>query len=85
MFQLDDAQLDQMLLEADSTLDLTQRKAAYEACVARIMDWGCMVPCYQDLANMTYQTNRVDETTLPDDMTGYYGWLQEIYKIALKE
>ena len=85
VFQLDDAQLDQMLLEADSTLDLTQRKAAYEACVARIMDWGCMVPCYQDLANMTYQTNRVDETTLPDDMTGYYGWLQEIYKIALKE
>ena len=49
----------------------------------RIRDWGCEVPCYQDHANLVYNVHKIDGTSLPTDMTGYYGWLQEIYKISL--
>ena len=83
VFQLNDAELDQLLTAADSTLDLSQRKAIYAQSVECIMDWGCEVPCYQDHANLVYNVQKIDGTSLPTDMTGHYGWLQEIYKISL--
>ena len=83
VFQLNDAKLDQLLTAADSTLDLSQRKALYEQSMERIMDWGCEVPCYQDHANLVYNVQKIDGASLPTDMTGHYGWLQEIYKISL--
>ena len=83
VFQLNDAELDQLLTAADSILDLSQRKALYEQSLERIMDWGCEVPCYQDHANLVYNVQKIDGTSLPTAMTGHYGWLQEIYKISL--
>ncbi len=83
VFQLNDAELDQLLTAADLTLDLSQRKAIYAQSMERIMDWGCEVPCYQDHANLVYNVQKIDGTSLPTDMTGHYGWLQEIYKISL--
>ena len=45
VFQLNDAELDQLLTAADSTLDLSQRKAIYAQSVECIMDWACEIPC----------------------------------------
>lgn len=83
VFQLDDPELDQLLLEAHSTVDQTQRQELYRQCMDRIMDWACEVPCYQDHGNLAYHTQRLNADTLPSDMTGHYGWLQEIYHLEL--
>ena len=83
MFQLDDPELDQLLLEARSTVDQTQRQELYRQCMERIMDWACEVPCYQDHGNLAYHTQRLNADTLPADMTGHYGWLQEVYNLEL--
>lgn len=83
VFQLDDPELDQLLLEARSTVEQTRRQELYRQCVDRIMDWACEVPCYQDHGNLAYHTQRLNADTLPSDMTGHYGWLQEIHNLEL--
>lgn len=83
VFQLDDLELDQLLREACSTLDQSRRQELYQQCLDRIMDWACEVPCYQDHGNLVYHTQRLNAETLPTDMTGHYGWLQEVYNLEL--
>ena len=83
VFQLDDPELDQLLLEACSTLEQTRRQELYRQCVSRIMDWACEVPCYQYNGSLVYRTQRLNADTLPADMTGHYGWLQEVHRLEL--
>lgn len=83
VFQLDDPELDQLLLEARFTLDQPRRQELYQQCMDRIMDWACEVPCYQDHGNLAYHTQRLKAETLPTDMTGHYCWLQEIHNLEL--
>ena len=83
VFQLDDPELDQLLLEARSTVDQTRRQELYRQCVDRIMDWACEVPCYQDHGNLAYHTQQLNADTLPADMTGHYGWLQEVHRLEI--
>lgn len=81
VFQLDDPELDELLMEARSTVDQTRRQELYRQCLDRIMDWACEVPCYQEHGNLIYHDERLNADTLPEDMTGHYGWLQEIHKL----
>ena len=81
VFQLDDPGLDQLLLEAHSTVDQTRRQEIYQQCLSQIMDWACEVPCYQYYGTFVYNTQRLNADTLPADMTGHYGWLQEIHHL----
>ena len=74
-----DPELDQLLLDARSTVDLAEREAVYEQCLERIWDWACEVPYFQSHDELLYNSARVDPASFPENMTGYYGWLQEIH------
>ena len=78
-----DPELDQLLLDARSTVDPAEREALYEQCLDCIWDWACEVPYFQPYDQLLYNSARVDAATLPPDMTGYYGWVQGICALEL--
>jgi peptide/nickel transport system substrate-binding protein len=48
-----------------------------------IMDWGVELPVYQRSDAQIFSSERVNVSTLPGDMTPYYGWADEIQNIEL--
>jgi peptide/nickel transport system substrate-binding protein len=49
-----------------------------------IMDWGVELPVYQRSDAYIVSTERVDVSTLPTDMTPYWGWLNGVENIEMK-
>ena len=48
------------------------------------MDWGVEIPIYQRSDAYTVSTERVDVSSLPNDMTPYWNWKSEIENIVAK-
>ncbi len=82
-YQIQDADLDEIILEARSSADNTYRKAAYKEALEIILSWGVELPLYQRKDAVVLSTERVNVDTLPQDMTPYYGWSDEIYNLEL--
>ncbi len=83
-YHIQDAELDQLILDARSSTDQTYRKAVYKACLDIIVDWAVEVPVYQRQNCVIFSAERVDLTTIPTDITTFYGWMSEVEKIAVK-
>ena len=82
-YHLEDPELKAWIREARSTTDQNRRAELYAQCLDRIMDWACEVPLYQDQNALIFNHTRIDATSLPADMTGYYGWMQEVQNLRL--
>ncbi|MCH5324237.1 MAG: ABC transporter substrate-binding protein [Eubacterium sp.] len=80
---INDADLDDLILEGRAHTDQTTRKAIYQAAMEIILDWGVEVPIYQRSDCTLVSTERVKVSSLPADMTPYYGWGAEIYNLEL--
>ncbi len=83
-YQIADEELDGLIETARMSTDQSYRKSLYKAAMEIIMDWGVEVPIYQRSEAYVISTERVDTSTLPNDMTPYWGWANEVEKIALK-
>ena len=83
-YQINDSELDELIVEARSSTDETFRKGLYKAAMEIIMDWGVEVPVYQRSEAYIVSTERVDVSSLPTDMTPYWGWSDEIENIVVK-
>jgi len=82
-YQVKDAELDEIIVDARSSADNTYRKAAYKDALEIILSWGAELPLYQRKDGTVLSTARVNVDTLPADMTPYYGWAAEIYNLEL--
>ena len=82
-YQIKDADLDEIIVDARSSADNTYRKAAYKEALEIILSWGVELPLYQRKDGTVLSTDRVKVDTLPADMTPYYGWSAEIYDLEL--
>lgn len=82
-YHLEDPELETWIREARSTTDQNRRSELYAQCLDRIMDWACEVPLYQDQNTLIFNHTRIDAETMPGDMTGYYGWMQEVQNLQL--
>ena len=83
-YQIADEELDGLIETARMSTDQSYRKSLYKAAMEIIMDWGVEIPIYQRSEAYVISTERVDTSTLPNDMTPYWGWANEVEKIALK-
>ena len=83
-YQINDSDLDELIVDARSSTDETFRKGLYKAAMEIIMDWGVEVPVYQRSEAYIVSTERVDVSSLPTDMTPYWGWKSEAQNIVMK-
>ncbi len=83
-YMLEDAAMDEMIMEARTTEDQEFRKETYKECLNIILDWAVEIPIYQRQECTLVSTERVDTDTLVKDQSPYYGWYSEIETLALK-
>ena len=83
-YQIDDPELDELIVDARGSTDETFRKGLYKAAMEIILDWGVEVPVYQRSEAYIVSTERVDVSSLPTDMTPYWGWDAEVENIVVK-
>ena len=84
MYAIDDADLNQMILDARSSTDQAYRKGMYKACLETVIDWAVEIPVYQRQNAIIFSTERVNISTVTPDITTFYPWYSEIYNIELK-
>ena len=83
-YQINDSDLDEYIMTARESDDQSYRKGLYKAAMEIIMDWGVEVPVYQRSEAYIVSTERVDVSSLPTDMTPYWGWDAEVENIVVK-
>ena len=83
MYDINDAELNQLILDARASLDQSYRKTMYKACLDIIVDWAVEVPVYQRQNAVIFSTERVNMETVTPDITTFYGWLNEIQNVEL--
>lgn len=83
-YQIDDADLDDLIMKARQSTDQSYRKGLYMAAMEIIMDWGVEIPVYQRSEAYIVSTERVDISSLPTDMTPYWSWKSEAENLVAK-
>lgn len=83
-YAIDDPELDDLIMDARQSTEQTYRKGLYKAAMEIIMDWGVEVPVYQRSDAFVISTDRVNVSSLPQDMTPYWNWKNEIEKVSVK-
>ena len=83
-YQINDPDLDDYILTARQSDDQSYRKGLYKAAMEIIMDWGVELPVYQRSEAYVVSSERVDISSLPSDMTPYWGWKSEANNIVMK-
>ena len=84
MYDIADAELDQLIMDARTSMDQSYRKTVYKSCLDIIVDWAVEVPVYQRQNAIIFSAERVNLDTVTPDITTYYGWLREVQNIELK-
>lgn len=82
-YRISNSRLDELLKQAVSTVEMNKRRELYQEAMEIIMDQGIELPLYQRQDLKVYNPEVIDSKSLPDEMTGYYGYLEEIHKLRL--
>lgn len=83
-FGIENEEFTNFVTAADSS-DGEDKRAAYAGCYGLLYDgWAVEIPVYQRSSCILFSTLRVDTESIPDNMTGYYDWTDEIEKIRQK-
>ena len=83
-YSVDDAALDELIETGKRSADTEYRKSVYKEAMEIIMDWGCELPLYQRKNCYVASSIRIDNDTMPKDMTPYWVWYAEINTLAVK-
>ncbi len=81
---IQDAELDALLAEIVTTLDFDERKAKVSEALDIVMSWATMLPVYQRKDMIIYNPDTIDMSTIPEDTSTYYNYVNEIEKLKLK-
>ena len=83
-YQIDDADLDELIEAGRQTLDTESRKPIYKEVMDIILDWGVELPVYQRAECTLVSSERVNVESVVKDQTPYWTWKDEIEKLELK-
>ena len=82
-YNIDDADLDELIMAARQTTDQEARKAMYKEAMEIILDWGVELPVYQRSEATIFSTERVNIATIAKDMTPYWTYMSELNTMEL--
>ena len=83
-YHIQDAELDQYIMDARTSADQAYRKTVYKACLDTIIDWAVEIPVYQRQNCIIFSADRVNLDTVTKDITTFYGWMSEIQNLEMK-
>lgn len=83
-YAVDDAELDALIESGRKSSDTETRKSIYRDAMDIIMDWGCELPLYQRKDCTVTSSIRINNDTMPKDMTPYWGWKAEIETLQVQ-
>ena len=83
-YHIDDATLDQLIVDARKSDDQSYRKAIYRQALDLIADWAVEIPAYQRQNSTVFSSARINLDTITPDITTFWGWLKEIEKVAMQ-
>ena len=83
-YQINDPELDTMIMDARQSTEQSYRKGLYKAAMEIIMDWGVELPIYQRSDATIFSSERLDVSSVPEDLTPYYTWKSEVESIKTK-
>lgn len=78
-----DAKVDELLYQVMQTLDFNERKALVAEELDQIMSWATYMPVYQRKNLMIYNANTVNVSTIPENTSTYYNYVNEIHLLEL--
>ena len=82
-YGIQDPALDELIMEGRGSTDQAFRKATYKEALELVMSWGVELPTYQRQEATLFSTERVNMSTVPGDLTPFYGWLSEVHTLEL--
>ncbi len=85
MYGIDDNELSQCLENARKETKQSERAKLYKKSFDIILDWAVEVPVYQKQDAIIFSDTRIKEDSLVQDMTAYYGWMNEVHNIEMYE
>lgn len=77
-YHINDATLDQDIIDARSSADQEYRKSVYKQCLDIILDWAVEVPIYQRQNCIIYSPERLNADTFTKDVSTFYYWYKDI-------
>ena len=83
-YRIQDAELDELIVNARKSADTSYRKAAYKQCLDIILDWAVEIPVYQRKDCTVYNSNAVKISSITPDTTPYWSYLMEIHTLEMK-
>lgn len=83
-YYLDDATLDQLILDARKSDDQAYRKTVYKQCLDIIADWAVEIPAYQRQNCTVFSPERIKMDTVTPDITTFWDWYKEIEKVEMQ-
>ena len=82
-YHINDATLDQDIIDARSSADQEYRKSVYKQCLDIILDWAVEIPVYQRQNCIIYSPERVNADTFTKDVSTFYYWYKDIENIEM--
>ena len=82
-YRVYDDELDELIMLGRTSFDNEYRKGIYKDAMEIILDWGVEVPVYQRSNCTLMSSERVNTSTVPADLTPFYGWGAEIQTLEL--
>lgn len=70
-------------MEGRTNTDQAFRKAVYKEALDFIVDYAVEIPVYQRQNASVFSTQRVNVDSIPQDLTTFYSYLNEIEKIQM--
>ena len=85
-YGIKDSNLEKLIQTAESSADPEEAKQAYSEVFNTVVNrYAAEIPVYRKVSRTLFSTLRIDVSTLPESMTGYYGWAEEAEKLKLRK
>ncbi len=85
MYDINDAELNDLILQARKSSDQAYRKTMYKACLDIVVDWAVEIPVYQRQNAIIFRPSAVKMDTVTPDITTFYGWMSEIQNMEMAD
>jgi len=82
-YHIQDANLDELILEARKSDDQNFRKAIYKEALDVVIDWAVEIPTYQRKNVIIFSTERINIESLTPDITTFWGWMNDIELVEM--